>query len=103
MLQGSLTSSSEDPGREMRQEAGSEADAPSRAVFGCGGRRRRARTTLRSPTERTPLAPDLVNRDFAPEAPDRPWVADIAYVGTWQGWLYLSSWTPTPGRSSAGP
>jgi putative transposase len=60
-------------------------------LFGCGGRRRRARTTLRSSTERTtPPAPDLVKRDFAPEAPDRLWVADITYVGTWEGWLYLS-------------
>jgi putative transposase len=60
-------------------------------LFGCGGRRRRARTTLRSPTKRTiPPAPDLVKRDFAPEAPDRLWVADITYVRTWEGWLYLS-------------
>ena len=57
-------------------------------LFGCGGRRR-ARTTLGSRTERTPPAPDLVKRIFTPEAPDRLWVADITYVGTWEGWLYL--------------
>jgi HTH-like domain len=35
-------------------------------LFGCGGRRRKARTTLRSQTERTPPAPDLVKRNFTP-------------------------------------
>jgi putative transposase len=60
------------------------------SLFGCGGRRRKARTTLRSQTERTPPAPDLVKRNFTPEAPDRLWVADITYVRTWEGWLYLS-------------
>ena len=59
-------------------------------LFGCGGRRRKVRTTLRSRTERTPPAPDLVKRNFAPEAADRLWVADITYVRTWEGWLYLS-------------
>jgi putative transposase len=59
-------------------------------LFGCGGRRRKARTTLRSHTERTPPAPDLVKRNFTPEASDRLWVADITYVRTWEGWLYLS-------------
>ena len=59
-------------------------------LFGCGGRRRKARTTFRPQTERTPPAPDLVKRNFTPEAPDRLWVADITYVRTWEGWLYLS-------------
>jgi putative transposase len=59
-------------------------------LFGCGGRNRKARTTIRSQTERTPPAPDLVKRNFTPEAPDRLWVSDITYVRTWEGWLYLS-------------
>jgi putative transposase len=59
-------------------------------LFGCGGRWREARTTLRSRSEHTPPAPDLVKRNFTPEAPDRLWVADITYVRTWEGWLYLS-------------
>ena len=59
-------------------------------LFGCGGRRRKARTTFRPQTERTPPAPDLVKRNFTPEAPDRLWVADITYVRTWEGWLYLA-------------
>lgn len=64
-------------------------------LFGCGSHRRKARTTLRLQTERiapTPdlVTPDLVKRNFTPEALDRLWVADITYVRTWKGWLYLS-------------
>ena len=35
-------------------------------------------------------APDLVERRFEAEAPDELWVADITYVPTWEGFLYLS-------------
>ncbi|MDQ3182641.1 MAG: IS3 family transposase [Actinomycetota bacterium] len=72
-------------------------------LFGCGGRRRRkARTTLRSQTERTPPAPDLVRRNFTPAAPDCLWVADITYVRTWEGWLYLSCVLDTYSRRIVG-
>lgn len=39
---------------------------------------------------RTPFAPELVERNFTPEAPDRLWVADITYLGSWEGWMYLA-------------
>ncbi len=71
-------------------------------LFGCGGPRRKARTTVHSHTERTPPAPDLVKRDFAPEAPDRLWVADITYVRTWEGRLYLSFVLDTYSRRIVG-
>ena len=35
-------------------------------------------------------APDLVERDFTAAGPDRLWVADITYVPTWAGFLYLA-------------
>jgi putative transposase len=35
-------------------------------------------------------APDLLERDFSAEAPDRLWVADITYIPTWAGFLYLA-------------
>jgi len=50
---------------------------------------KRSKTTIRVPGVRT--APDLVARDFAPNAPDRLWCADITYVRTWEGWLYLAA------------
>ena len=51
-------------------------------------RRRRPRTTVREPSARP--APDLVERCFAAEGPDRLWVADISYVPTLAGFLYLA-------------
>jgi putative transposase len=71
-------------------------------LFGCGGRRRKPRTTLRSHTDRPPPAPDLVKRNFTPEAPNRLWVADITYVRTWQGWLYLAFVLDTYSRRIVG-
>jgi putative transposase len=59
-------------------------------LIGCGGRGRHARTTRRGGLERAPAAPDLVKRNFVPEAPDRLWVADITYARSWEGWLYLA-------------
>ena len=35
-------------------------------------------------------APDLVRRDFSADGPNRAWFADITYVRTHQGWLYLA-------------
>lgn len=35
-------------------------------------------------------APDLVRRDWNPTEPNLLWVADITYIRTWQGWLYLA-------------
>jgi putative transposase len=44
-------------------------------------------TTIRVPGVR--VADDLLDRDFAAGAPNRCWVADITYLRTWEGWLYL--------------
>jgi putative transposase len=51
-------------------------------------RRRFVKTTSRSPDKRA--APDLVKRDFTASAPDELWVADITYIRTWAGFLYLA-------------
>ena len=60
-----------------------------RAFDVCGvSRRKRPRTTLRDQAHRP--APDLVARDFAAAGPDRLWVADITYIPTWAGFLYLA-------------
>ena len=56
-------------------------------LHGCH-RRKGPRTTRRN-ADRAP-APDLVRRDFAATAPDQVWVADITYVPTWAGFLYLA-------------
>jgi len=36
------------------------------------------------------LAPNLLKRSFSVDQPDKAWFADITYIRTWQGWLYLA-------------
>jgi putative transposase len=50
--------------------------------------RRFVRTTVRDETNAA--AVDLVNRQFKATAPDQLWVADISYIPTWAGFLYLA-------------
>jgi putative transposase len=47
-----------------------------------------ARTT--TPDETAPRPPDLVNRQFTADRPDRLWLADITYVRTREGWVYVA-------------
>jgi len=51
-------------------------------------RRKKVRTTQRDKDARR--APDLVDRDFTADGPDRLWTADITYIPTWAGFLYLA-------------
>lgn len=37
-----------------------------------------------------PTAPNRLEQDFTAAAPNRVWLADITYVGTDEGWLYLA-------------
>ena len=37
-----------------------------------------------------PIATDLLKREFTASAPDRAYVADITYIWTMEGWLYLA-------------
>jgi putative transposase len=46
------------------------------------------KTTISDPKAPKPL--DLVDRNFAPLAPDRLWVADFTYCSTWSGWCYTA-------------
>jgi putative transposase len=64
----------------LMQEAG---------LRGCLRGRRRRSTTTRRDRNAVP-APDLVRRKFAAAAPDRLWLADITYVKTDEGFLYLA-------------
>lgn len=54
-----------------------------------GCRRGRKKRTTRRDEHAVP-APDLVNRNFYATAPDRIWTADITYVHTQEGFLYLA-------------
>lgn len=37
-----------------------------------------------------PIAPNLLERNFKPAAPNRVWTSDITYIATDEGWLYLT-------------
>jgi transposase InsO family protein len=52
------------------------------------GRRRPPRTT--DSRHNLPVAPNLLDRHFAVERPDTVWLADISYLPTDEGWLYLA-------------
>jgi putative transposase len=54
-----------------------------------GVSRRKYYVTTRRAKQARP-APDLVQRDFTTDGPDRLWVGDITYVTTWAGPLYLA-------------
>lgn len=51
-------------------------------------RGRAKRTTFPDPA--APRPADLVQRRFAPSASNRLWVADMTYVSTWSGWVYVA-------------
>jgi putative transposase len=51
-------------------------------------RRKFQTTTIRDRHGRP--APDLVDREFSASGPDQIWVADITYIHTWAGFLYLA-------------
>lgn len=57
---------------------------------GIAGVSRRKGSPLPRSKKETRPAPDLVERNFTAEGPDHLWVADITYMPTWAGFLYLS-------------
>ncbi len=57
---------------------------------GISGVSRRKGTVTTQRRSKKPPAPDLVRRDFTAERPDELYVADITYVPTWAGFLFLA-------------
>jgi len=51
--------------------------------------RRFKSTTKRNKTQ--PAAPNLLKQDFEADQPDQKWLADITYIATLEGWLYLAA------------
>lgn len=58
------------------------------AIRGVSRRRGFVVTTQRDQRQRP--APDLVKREFAADGPNRLWVADMTYVPTWAGFIFLA-------------
>jgi putative transposase len=59
-------------------------------AMGLKGVRRGKTPRTTCPDANTECPDDLVNRNFNPLAPDLLWVADITYVSTWAGWVYVA-------------
>ena len=53
-----------------------------------GPKRKPPTATSQAPL--TPVAANVLDRQFAPDAPDRVWTTDITYIPTAEGWLYLA-------------
>lgn len=60
-----------------------------RAANLCGQRKRKQPRTTNS-QHRHPVAPNHLNRDFHATHPNEKWLADITYIPTAEGWLYLA-------------
>jgi transposase InsO family protein len=52
--------------------------------------RRRFRVTTTDSRHSLPIAPNLLNRNFAVAAPNQAWIGDITYIPTHEGWLFLA-------------
>ena len=70
------------------------------SITGVSRRRSYCVTTMRNPKDRP--APDLVKRQFVATDINQLWVADMTYVPTWQGFLYLAVVTDVFSRKVVG-
>ena len=52
--------------------------------------KRRFRVTTTDSRHGLPIAPNLLDRNFTVDAPNRVWVGDITYIPTEEGWLFLA-------------
>lgn len=61
-----------------------------RKTLGLRCRQRRKFVVTTDSAHALPIAPNLLNRDFAAATPNKAWVTDITYIETAEGWLYLA-------------
>jgi putative transposase len=57
---------------------------------GLKGQRKCRRAVTTNSKHSFPVAPNLLNRKFEADRPNEKWVADITYISTAEGWLYLA-------------
>ena len=78
-------------GREGRRHARRRVERLMRAM-GLSARQGRRRTPCTTDSRHNlPVAPNLLDRNFTAERPDAVWLADISYLPTGEGWLYLAA------------
>lgn len=71
-------------------EAGRDRVARLRTELGLRCRQKRKFKATTNSGHDLPVAPNLLNQTFLPTRPNEAWVADITYVATEEGWLYLA-------------
>lgn len=59
-------------------------------VLDIQGVRRGARCKTTIPDDKVHCPQDLVNREFHAQRPNQLWVADITYIATWSGFVYVA-------------
>jgi transposase InsO family protein len=57
---------------------------------GLVGRRKRPFRRTTDSNHVSPIAPNVVARDFEPTAPNEVWAGDVTYIATSEGWSYLA-------------
>ena len=53
-------------------------------------KRRRRNAQKTESTHPFPVAPNILQRDFAADAPNQKWMTDMTFIATSEGWLYLA-------------
>jgi putative transposase len=71
-------------------QAGRDRIARLRRSMGLYCRQRRRFKVTTDSGHTMPVAPNLLNQEFQPTAPNQVWVSDLTYVATGEGWLYLA-------------
>ena len=64
--------------------------------------RPRRRGLLKDAGERSMIAGNVLDRQFAVDAPNQRWVADFTYLWTAEGWLYVAAVTDLFSRRVVG-
>lgn len=53
-------------------------------------RRKRRQAKKTDSNHSSPIAPNLLERDFTADAPNKKWMTDMTFIATREGWLYLA-------------